>query len=116
MVDADARLRNVEERLSTLQRQAEVMEQNSINNAKKTTTDIRAINAELSDIKAGINQLKEELTTVTEEIKNLARKDDVEVIKKYLDLWEPVKFVQQSELEGIFKQLAEEKEEKKEKV
>ena len=109
MVDADSRVRNVEERLSNLQRQVEVIEQNRLSSTKQSRTDIRAANDEISELKAAVSQLREDVNGILEELKNLARKDDVDVVKKYLDIWEPMHFVQQSEVEGIVRQIVEEK-------
>ena len=39
------------------------------------------------------------------ELELLAKKDDVEVIKKYLNYWEPMKFIQASQVEKVVKEL-----------
>ena len=41
---------------------------------------------------------------------NTAKKEDVEVLQKYINLWEPVNFATRKEVEKLFSELKSEKE------
>ena len=39
------------------------------------------------------------------ELKNAAKRDEVKVLEKYINIWNPVKFVTQNEVESIVKDM-----------
>jgi hypothetical protein len=99
------RLRMLEERNSTIQRKNQLTDENMLANQKKVATEIKSINLELGEVKEEVKKLKDTLLLVIQELKECAKKNDIEVLEKYLRLWEPVKFVTQNQVERIVKEL-----------
>ncbi len=105
-------LRTLEERYSTTVRRIQVLEQNMLGSNKKISVEVKALNSEIAEIKKEMDQINGKIELIAKELQTLAKKDEVDVLKKYLNLWEPVNFVTQNEVEKIVRNIIEEKEAK----
>jgi hypothetical protein len=101
VADVERRLRTLEERYSTLDRRSQVTEENMINGDRKIRAEIKIINEELPEMKAQISDLVEKVRVLVRELQGFAKTEDVEVIRKYLNLIEPLGFVTQNEVDRI---------------
>jgi len=99
--DSSKRLRSIEQRVGTIQRQLQVNEQNLIATERKTFANEKTLREELQDVRKEISVVKDAINQIAKEVGNMASHQEVEVMKKYLDLWEPVKFVTQHQVERI---------------
>ncbi|MEK6837972.1 MAG: hypothetical protein AABX69_04945 [Nanoarchaeota archaeon] len=108
IADVERRLRALEERYSTIERRSQVTEENMLSSNRKIRTDIKMINGEVSEIKGQLADLTEKTKSVIRELQGFARLEDVDVIRKYLNLIEPLGFVTQNEVGRIVKQAVEE--------
>lgn len=97
----ERRLRVLEERFTDLSRQMQVIEKNMLNERKIITKEIKVINSDILDIKRDSNSDKSKIDMIISELKSFARKDEIEVLRKYVELWEPVNFVTRNEIEKI---------------
>ncbi|MBW2970335.1 hypothetical protein KY309_02400 [Candidatus Woesearchaeota archaeon] len=96
-----ARLRVGEERYSELRKKFLVVEQNMLSNHKKAMAEIKALQTELNEMKRTIQAVEDKIITIIKELRLTARKEDIDVMKKYLDIWDPVKFVTSEQVEKI---------------
>ena len=103
------RLRVLEERYSTLHRKTQVYEQNSLVKNKKFDSDIKTINEDLRELKRQVNEIKDKMLMLVSELQSCAKREEVEILKKYLNLWEPLNFVTRNELKKILDDVVEEK-------
>ena len=101
------RIRTIEERYTTLLSRNQLTDQNMLSNNKKLNSEIKTINMELSEMKSELGHLKETNTLIIQDLRECARKEDIEVLEKYLKLWEPVRFVTQSQVENIVRDIIE---------
>ena len=92
-------LRILEERYSNLRNKSQLSEQNLIDIEKDVTKDMKILSEEIMDLKHDIKDIHEKLTIITNEMQNLANKDEFKVLDKYLDMWQPLNFVTRKELE-----------------
>jgi|TARA_Y100000310_G_scaffold93932_1_gene91551 hypothetical protein len=99
------RLRLLEESFTNLRRALQVTEQNMLGKNKVFATDIRTLTSDISDIKQEISEIKEKIIEVVKELKEAAKRDEVKVLEKYINFWNPVKFVTQNEVEDIVKEI-----------
>ena len=106
----DRRLRILESRYTDLNRKAQVTEKNMLNERKIVTGEIRSMDSDILDLKRQINDLKNKVEMIISELKTAARKEDLEAIRKYVELWEPVNFVTRNEVENIINEKLGEKE------
>jgi len=103
------RLRVREERHSQIQRKTEVIEDNMINNHKEVSEGIKKINSDIKEMKRDFEDIKENMRRLIKEVGSRAKKEDVDVIQKYLDLWNPTNFVTNRELDKAVKRIISEK-------
>ncbi len=109
VIEMGQRLRLIEERFANLRNKVGVMDQNMLNNSREEKKDIQGVNAELDEINRTINDLKDKMKLMIEEIKTMARNEDLQTIKKYLEYWQPVEFVTRKELLDVVKRLKEDR-------
>ena len=99
------RLRIIEEGTTNLRRAIQVTEENMLSKNKLFSTEIRTLTSEIGDLKKDINGIKEKMLEFVSELKESAKRDEVKVLEKYINLWNPVKFVTQNEVEAIVKDM-----------
>lgn len=104
MSNLNRRLRLVEETSTNIRRALQVTEQNMLSKNKTFSTDIRTITSDISDIKTEIAEIKERILELIKELKEAAKRDEVKVLEKYINFWNPVNFVTQNEVEGLVKE------------
>ena len=76
---------------------------------KKLIKEIKSLEAEIVDMKNDVNNIKNIIKHLTEEAKNFARKDSLRVLEKYINLWNPLNFVTQSDVKRIVEEELEER-------
>ena len=95
------RLRLLEEGFSNLRRFFQATEENIIAKNKHYSAEIKTVSSDISDIRKEMQEAREKISLVIKELQTVARKEEVKVLEKYINLWNPVKFVSQNEIEGI---------------
>ena len=95
------KLRLNEERTIGLRKKIQMIEHNLIMGHKKFLSEIKFINQEISDMKREFDDLKSKILDFARELQNCAKKEDVQVLERYVNMWEPVNFVSRNEVEKI---------------
>jgi hypothetical protein len=95
------RLRVLEERHSNFRKRMQIIEQNMILSNKKILKEVKMQTSEMSDIRHTMVEIENRLIMVIKELRLTAKKEELEVIDKYLEYWEPVKFVTAEQVEQI---------------
>ncbi|HLD06533.1 MAG TPA: hypothetical protein VJC16_03290 [Candidatus Nanoarchaeia archaeon] len=101
------RIRMLEERYSSVTNRLQLVEQNTLASQRKAHADIKAILEELTDIKKGMNDLQEKFLLLVRELQATAKKEELDVLAKYISYWEPLNFVTRSEVEKIVQEAVE---------
>jgi len=86
------RLRMNEERYGELRKKVLLIEQNMLAHQKKVQIETKNLQADIMDLKRAVAQVQDRMLTLIKELGLLAKKEDVDILKKYIELWEPVKF------------------------
>ena len=102
------RLRVAEENYSGLRRKTQLTDQNMLNTNKGTDTEIKAINSDIHDLKVELKEIKDKLAQIIKEIKLFAKKEDVKVVQKYIQLWDPMRFVTPGQVKQIIQDMKDE--------
>ncbi len=95
------RLRVLEERYTNLQTELRVTEENMIRRGKKVTTDIKTLTLDINELRKEINDIKDKVLMIIKELQSCAKREDVKVLQKYIEMWEPMNFVTHKEVEEI---------------
>lgn len=97
-LDSTSRLRSLEGKYNLLRDRALIINNNMIDQYKKTSTEMKAINDDIKEIKSDLFKIKEAMKHMLKEFELFARKDDVKFLEKYINLWNPMKFITEEEL------------------
>ncbi len=101
--DMNARVRVLESKYSLFGERLLIINQNMIEEYKKTIRDMKSMQAELSELKKEVFYLKEVLNDFNKEFDMFARKDSVKILEKYINLWNPMNFVTEQDVISIIK-------------
>ena len=96
-----ARLRVSEERNSEMRKKIILIEQNMLSNHKRAMSEIKSLQTELSELKRTVQAAEDKIITIIKELRLTSRKKDIEVLRKYIELWDPVRFVSRETVEKI---------------
>ena len=103
------RLRLLEEGFTNLRRFFQVTEENIIAKNKHYSAEIKTLASDIVEMRKEIQELRDKFSLVIRELQTVARKEDVRVLEKYINLWNPIKFVTQNEVEQIINEVLEKK-------
>ncbi|MFT4326584.1 MAG: hypothetical protein ACMXYK_03735 [Candidatus Woesearchaeota archaeon] len=102
------RLKLIETSFSNLRNKVQSVETNELENNKENRRDIKVLEEENDELKKNLREIKENLKIIITELKDSAKKEEVAVIQKYLDIWNPVNFVTNNQAKKIAKDTFEE--------
>ncbi len=103
-LDTVSRMRTLEGKYNLLRDRALIINNNMIEQYKKTTVELGTINDDIKEIKTDLFKIKEAMKHLLKEFELFARKDDVKFLEKYINLWNPMKFVTEEELSRVIKE------------
>lgn len=103
------RLRLLEEGFTNLRRFFQITEENIIAKNKHYSAEIKTLTSDINEVRKEIQELKDKLLLVIKELQTVARKEEVKVLEKYINLWNPIKFVTQNEIESIINEVLDKK-------
>lgn len=95
------RLRVLEERYTNLHKKNQLTDQGIINLAKELTKELKALGEEMLDVKREMEDMKDKMKLAIQELQDCAKLEDVQLIRKYFDLFDFVKFATQKDVERI---------------
>lgn len=103
------RLRLLEEGFTNLRRFLQVTEENIIAKNKHYSAEIKTLASDIHEVRKEIQEIRDKLGLVIKEMQSVARRDEVKILEKYINLWNPIKFVTQNEVEQIINEVLEKK-------
>jgi len=101
MNNISRRLRVLEERYTNLRKKTQLTDQNMLHVDKKIISEIKVTNKDIDEIRKDIKDVKEKMILIIKDLKSCAKKEDVKVIEKYVNMWEPVQFVTLNQLKDV---------------
>ncbi len=107
--DPEEKLRFLESRYSLMRDRMLIINQNMIDQYKKLNSEVKLINDDLKEIKRDLNDLKELNRHVISELQTFARKDNLKVLEKYINFWNPLNFVTEDEVKKLIEENLKEK-------
>jgi predicted nucleic acid-binding protein len=97
------RLKILEERYSTLRNKSQITEQNIIEVEKNHYDDLRIINDDMSSLKHRLREITEKISLLSDEVSQFAHRNDLKVVQKYVEYWQPVDFVTRKEVNDFLR-------------
>lgn len=87
------RLKILENRYNDVRKMIDFVETNMITNQRKTNEEIRETSNEMYNLKRSIEEIQNVILTIKNELSLKSDKEEIEVMKKYTELWDPTRFV-----------------------
>jgi len=87
----EAKMANIRERLL-------VTDNNSIKEFRRVSSELKDVNQELKQIKTELFNLRETMRDMVKEFGNFARSQDLKILEKYINLWNPLNFTTEKEV------------------
>ncbi|MFH1642802.1 MAG: hypothetical protein ABIC04_07955 [Nanoarchaeota archaeon] len=104
ITNLNRRVRILEEKNTNMQNRMEVIEQNMIHRHKRLSTEIKTTITDIHELKKETNELKERMLMMIKELQMSAKREEVAILKKYIDAWEPVNFVTHNEVDELIEE------------
>ena len=98
LFDVNSRVRSLEGKYNLLRDRVLIINNNMIEEYKKVMGEIKFIDSEIKDIKGDVFKLKESIRHLIQEVELYARKEDVQFLEKYINLWNPMKFTTEEDV------------------
>jgi hypothetical protein len=99
-----ANIRILEERYGLMRSRSQVAEEGMIEMERSLSKDFKNLTDDIMDLKHAVKEITDNLRLISSEINNLAKKDELKVLEKYLDFWQPMNFVTRAEMEKLMKE------------
>ena len=103
LTDIATRLKLLEERYGTLRKKSQLAEQNIIEADKNNFQEIHLLNESLIEVKRGVKELSEKMSLLSNEVEHFADKNDLKVLERYVEFWEPSDFVTRKEVNDFLR-------------
>ncbi len=103
----ERRIRTLEEALANLRKIVQVTEENILVKNRHISTEFKTLVSDINDLRREMQDMKDKLLLMLKEMQSMARQEDVKVIERYVNMWNPVRFVTQGEVEDLVKELVE---------
>ncbi len=101
-------VKSVESKVIILRRELEVIKNDSARRMRELDTEMRSAAGEVTGLKRELAKTNEQLALVIKELKLTAGKDELMAVKKYLELWNPIKFTSKEEVGRMIEDKVEE--------
>ncbi|MBD3259208.1 hypothetical protein GF371_01095 [Candidatus Woesearchaeota archaeon] len=93
MNNMDRRIRILEDRYNNLRREMQFADTTIIRNKQGLTQEAKALDSEVEDLQKTIHEMNDKVEEIMKELQTCAKLNDLKVLEKYVDLWQPVQFV-----------------------
>ena len=92
-------VKGLEGKLNSLMREVDLVKNDLIKKNASLSKEVKSLNSEVLELKRGQESFSSKMDLIIKELKQTAGSEEVMVIKKYIELWNPLQFVTQRDLE-----------------
>ena len=102
LVTVIQRQKDIESLLENINEKTDMIDHNSVLDFKKVFSKLKTLSDEISDLKSEIKKIKDFQDKITKQMRLFSTIDEVKKLEKYIDLWEPLNFVNRDEIQELF--------------
>ena len=102
--DINTRVRILESKYTVTRDRLFIINQNMIDHYKKLISEIKSIRDDLKELKESTFIIRETARSIVKEMDSFARKDNLKVLEKYINMWNPLEFVTENEVIDLIKE------------
>jgi hypothetical protein len=99
--ELNTRIRILEGKYNLTRERMLVINQNMLDHYKKVSSNVKSLDEDITEIKDSVNLLKDTLKSIVKELQLLARKEELKVLEKYINMWNPLNVVTKEEVEEL---------------
>ena len=92
-------IKGVESKVNTLVREVDLLKNDYIKKHNDLKRELKIFNDDVLDLKRTQDQAQQKMDLVIKELKQTAGVEEVAVLKKYVEYWNPINFVTQRDLD-----------------
>lgn len=96
--DLNTRIRILEGKYNLTRERMLLINQNMMDHYKTLNDEIRTIKKDLKEIKETMETIKETNRNMIKEMSFFARKEQLKVLEKYINMWNPLNFITKEEV------------------
>ena len=93
----------LETKVNNLLREVDILKNDFSSKTNQLRRDVKALNEDLLETKREQEQALQKMDLIIKELKKTAGMEEVAVLKKYMEFWNPMSFVTQKDLERVMK-------------
>jgi len=102
--DINSKFRNLESKNNMLAENLLAVNQNTIEEYKRIYKEIEIINTDIKGLREDLFNLKQTLKGFLNEVDFFAKKNDIKVLEKYINLWNPIEFVKENDVDKLIEE------------
>ena len=95
------RLKLAEERYGNLQKRNQLTEETLLQFERDLTAELRAALQQVVELRRKVSEIDQKVGAIQGELSGFVRKHEFAAVERYLDLWQPVRFVTRDEAKRI---------------
>jgi|SRR3989344_396668 len=101
IVDLNNRVRTLENKYNLLGERLLIVNQNMIEEYKRLLNEMKILNSDLREMRQDIFLTQDAMRNTVKEMELFAKKEQVKVLERYIDLLNPMRFVTEDEVENL---------------
>ena len=94
-------VKGLESKVNTLLREVDLLKNNSMKKNDDLKKEVKLLAEELLDVKHEQDRALQKMDLIINELRRTAGIEEVMTLKKYMELWNPLNFVSQRDLERV---------------
>ncbi len=104
LANINRRVRIVEDQLATLRSHIDMLDSNLVEKHKSNIDDIKEMQASIREVKVAIKDNKEMFDRIINRLNDFASKENVKVLERYINFWNPLHYVTKRVVEDLIKE------------
>ena len=103
--NVSARMKLIENHVDTLRSHVDLLDSSLIEKHKLVIEEVRSVEDSVRGLRADIDMVKDLTERIAKRLEDLASRDQVKILERYVSLWQPMNFVTRSEIETVVKNI-----------
>lgn len=105
-VDIARRIKLLEGRYTNTRNQLQISDQNMIGFEKEMRREMKALNESLVELKREMRDVHRGFNEMVANMSDVGKKQDLRVLAKYVEMWEPMKFCTEEDVRELIRSYA----------
>ena len=95
------KIRDLEENNKLMKERMLLIGKNLIDSQEKNNSEITEMKKQIQDLKSSVQRIKQVIESLSEEVAKSARREEVEILRRQLHMFEPLNLVRMEDIEDV---------------